>query len=104
MENIVPPTKQALAEAFSLSSEILQNIEKNEFPLTDTALKTSRLARLLNDFEHEQAMQLEASGYPMDSDNIMSPAHWQLALTRKLCNVIFFNYAANLNSRSAGVA
>jgi len=35
----IPPSKQALAEALALSSEILDNIEKNETPLTNVALK-----------------------------------------------------------------
>jgi hypothetical protein len=51
MDDKIPPTKKALAEALQLSSEILRNIELNEIPLENVALKTGRLARLLNDFE-----------------------------------------------------
>ena len=49
MSEIVPPTTEALKEALTLSSEILRNIELSEIPLTNIALKASRLARLLND-------------------------------------------------------
>jgi hypothetical protein len=53
-----------LEQAYALSEEILKNIELTEIPLTNIALKTSRLARLLNDFEHQKIFQYEASGYP----------------------------------------
>ncbi|MDP3444492.1 MAG: hypothetical protein Q8T08_16660, partial [Ignavibacteria bacterium] len=43
---------------------ILQNIELNEIPLSNIALKTSRLSRLLNDFKFQKIMEYEASGYP----------------------------------------
>ncbi len=64
MSEIVPPTTEALKEALSLSSEILRNIELSEIPLTNIALKTSRLARLLNDYDVQTIMEYEASGYP----------------------------------------
>jgi len=38
----------------------------NEIPLTNIALKTSRLARLLNDCDMEKTLQFEASGYPVE--------------------------------------
>jgi hypothetical protein len=78
MSESVPPTKQALTEALALSSEILQNIEKSELPLTDIALKASRLARLLNDTDYENIMQYEVGGYPSTSDGI-APEVWRLA-------------------------
>lgn len=53
-----------LEQAYALSEEILKNIELTEIPLTNIALKTSRLARLLNDFEFQKIFQYEASGYP----------------------------------------
>lgn len=80
MKQIVPTNKKVLAEAFSLSTEILQNIEKSEMPLADIALKTSRLARLLNDIDYEKVMQLEVSGYPSSPEGIMPPDLWRLAL------------------------
>jgi len=75
--DIVPPTRQALAEALSLSAEILQNIELNEIPLTSIALKSSRLARLLNEFDYQKIMALEAGGYPNTPSGV-SPDIWQL--------------------------
>lgn len=78
MPELVPPSKQALAEALSLSFEILQNIEKSELPLADIALKASRLARLLNDSDYEKIMRFEAGGYPSTPDGIV-PEEWRLA-------------------------
>lgn len=79
MSESVPPSKQALTEALSLSSEILKNIELNELPLTDIALKTSRLARLLNDTDYEKVMRLEVGGYPSTPAGI-TPEVWRLAM------------------------
>lgn len=59
-----------IEQAFNLSEEILQNIELTEIPLTNIALKTSRLARLLNDFEYQKIFQYEASGYPTKPDGV----------------------------------
>ena len=42
-----------LEQALQLSEEILSNIELNEISLSNIALKTSRLARLLDDFENQ---------------------------------------------------
>jgi len=78
MSESVPPSKQALTEALSLSSEILQNIERNELPLTDIALKASHLARLLNDTDYENIMRFEVGGYPSTPTGI-TPEVWRLA-------------------------
>jgi len=78
MSESVPPSKQALTEALSLSSEILQNIERNELSLTDIALKASRLARLLNDTDYENIMRFEVGGYPSTLTGI-TPEVWRLA-------------------------
>ena len=59
-----------LEQAFNLSEEILKNIELTEIPLTNIALKTSRLARLLNDFKYQKIFQYEASGYPTTPDGV----------------------------------
>ncbi|MDO9041996.1 MAG: hypothetical protein Q7U64_06595 [Desulfocapsaceae bacterium] len=64
MTELVPPSKQALREALALSEDILKNIELSEMPLANISLKTSRLARLLNDFDSQKIMEFEASGYP----------------------------------------
>lgn len=78
MDETVPPTQQALLKALALSEEILRNLELNEIPLANIALKTSRLARLLNDFETQKAMQYEVSGYP--SSGGLSPDVWETAV------------------------
>lgn len=59
-----------LDQALQLSEEILSNIELNEIPLSNIALKTSRLARLLDDFEKQKIFQYEASGYPTTPNGI----------------------------------
>ena len=78
MDTLIPPSKQALREALALSDELLKNIELNELPLSNVALKTSRLARLINDFQHQQIMEYEASGYPTTPTGIPQ-ATYQLA-------------------------
>jgi len=79
MSEIVPPTTEALKEALSLSSEILRNIELSEIPLTNIALKTSRLARLLNDYDVQTIMEYEAGGYPSKPDGVPQDV-WRLAV------------------------
>ncbi|MDX1838868.1 AbiTii domain-containing protein [Legionella taurinensis] len=64
MSENIPASKKALLEALELSNEILRNIELSELPLENVALKTGRLARLLNDFKMHKIMQFEVSGYP----------------------------------------
>lgn len=64
VQEIIPPTGQALREALALSDAILKNIELSEIPLANIALKASRLGRLMNDAEYQRIMQYEASGYP----------------------------------------
>ena len=61
MDNIKNKSKHA--EALSLSREALKNLELSEIPLSNAALKTARLARLLGEFEYEKAFQFEVSGY-----------------------------------------
>ena len=76
MSEIVPPAADALKEALTLSSEILRNIELSEIPLTNIALKTCRLARLLNDYDVQTIMEYEAGGYPSKPDGIR-PDVWR---------------------------
>lgn len=59
-----------LEQALQLSEEILSNIELTQIPLSNIALKTSRLARLLDDFENQKIFQYEASGYPTTPNGI----------------------------------
>lgn len=79
MENInpIPPNPKALAEALELSSEILKNLELSNISLQNIALKTSRLARLLNDFDYQKIMTYEASGYPFTTTGV-TPEVWYL--------------------------
>lgn len=79
MQDKVLSNKQALLEAFNLSGEILRNLELNEIPLTNVALKASRLARLLNDFDTQKIMQYEAGGYPSGPDGVPQDT-WRLAV------------------------
>jgi hypothetical protein len=79
MNDNIPPTPQALEEALRLSEEVLADIELARIPLSSVALKASRLARLLNDNDHEQAMAYEASGYPMEQGFIPAEV-WRLAV------------------------
>lgn len=78
MDETIPPSKKALEEALSLSDEILRNVELGELELSAIALKTSRLARLLNDFDYQRAFEYEASGYPSEPDGIQ-PEVWRIA-------------------------
>jgi hypothetical protein len=70
MSDLVPPNRVALVEALELSNEILKNLELSEVPLSSIALKTSRLARLLNDSAHQLIMECEAGGYPSETDGV----------------------------------
>ena len=72
MSEIIPPSKDALREAYNISEEIVKNIELSELPLTNIALKTLRLARLINDFEVEKILRYEISGYPIAPDGVPS--------------------------------
>ncbi len=77
----IPPNLKALSEALELSSDILRNIELNEMPLQNIALKTSRLARLLNDFDFQKIMIYESNGYPITPDGVVTDADvWRLGI------------------------
>lgn len=79
MEEAIPPTNAALKEALSQSSEILKNIELDEISLTNIALKSSRLARLLNDYDVQKIMEFEVRGYPSQPVGL-PPDIFQLAV------------------------
>src|SRR6266576_1462534 len=70
MSEGIPPSRQALAEALTLSDEVTRNIELGQIPLSNIALKASRLARLLNDFEMQRTLGYEAAGYPSTPDGV----------------------------------
>lgn len=78
MTDYVPPTRQALSDALRLAEEILRNIELSEIPLGTIALKASRLARLLNEFDYQKLFELEAGGYPSTPGGVPQDA-WRLA-------------------------
>jgi hypothetical protein len=80
MGDLIPPTRATLDEALALSAEILRDVEADQVPLTSVALKASRLARLLNDFESQAIMEYEVSGYPVDSSGILPPEVWESAV------------------------
>ncbi len=79
MTEAIQPSPHALQEAMQLSTEILRNLELSEIPLANIALKTSRLARLLNDFEFQRIMEFEAGGYPTTPTGV-PPEVWRLAI------------------------
>jgi hypothetical protein len=110
MSEVIPPSRQALNEALSLSTEILRNIEMSEIPLTNIALKASRLARLLNDFDMQKILEYEVSGYPSTPDGVPT-AVWRLAeiadrkfvhtepITKKSKTVIFLESISSLEEQ-----
>ena len=77
MSNRLHPTNDSLIEAYELSETILRSIEYSEISLTNVALMTSRLARLLNDFDHQKIMEYEAGGYPSEN-GMIPPEPWRL--------------------------
>ena len=79
MADRIPPARGALREALDLSSEILRNLELSELSLASIALKSSRLARLLNDSDMQAVFEHEASGYPSTPDGI-PPDIYRLAV------------------------
>lgn len=71
-----------LKEALALSELILSQIELSSASLSTLALKSARLARLMGNFEFQQIMLFEASGYPTTPDGIEKPI-WRLLQTAK---------------------
>lgn len=61
---------KSLDEALDLSEEILKGIELANTSLVSCTLKASRLARLINDFEHQRIFAFESSGYPSTPSGI----------------------------------
>ena len=66
----IPASASAMAEAEELSAEILEDIELNRVKLSVVVLKVVRLARLINDFDHQQIFLWESSGYPTGKNGI----------------------------------
>jgi hypothetical protein len=78
MSEQIKPSRAALIEALSLSAEVLADVELSRTPLTNAALKASRLARLLNEFDYQKVFQYEAGGYPTTATG-MPREIWRLA-------------------------
>ncbi|MFN0118199.1 MAG: hypothetical protein ACKVQC_07930 [Elusimicrobiota bacterium] len=78
-DDLVHPSRASLQEALDLSGDILRNIELSELPLVNIALKTSRLARILGDFDVQKIMAYEAGGYPSESTGVAQEV-WRLAV------------------------
>jgi len=76
----IPATKKALNEALKLSEEIIKNIELSEISLSNIALKTTRLSRLINDFEMTEIMKYEISGYPISPSGFVPKDKWKLGI------------------------
>ncbi|UOP09227.1 hypothetical protein [Pseudomonas palleroniana] len=72
----------ALKEALVLSEKILEELEMSSAPLAQIALKCSRLARMTGDFDRQQIMLYEASGYPSGPGGISAEV-WKLAEVAK---------------------
>ena len=70
LSSSIPATSQVLREAEALSADILENIELSQVKLSAVVLKALRLARLLNDFEHQQIFEWESGGYPRGSSGV----------------------------------
>lgn len=61
----------ALEEALELCQGILDDIELSRATLTQIALRTSRLARIVGRTEEQAVFQYESSGYPSDSFKLL---------------------------------
>ncbi len=77
MENFEFKENINIKEAIALCQEVLSDIELSRIPLTNIALKASRIARLLNDIEFQKIFSYEAGGYPSNPDGIDSET-WSL--------------------------
>ena len=71
--------QQIKDEALHLAEETLADIELSRIPMANIALKASRLARLINDFDLEKIFEYEAGGYPM-GENGIEPHIWKLGV------------------------
>lgn len=93
-EIAVSPSREALEQALVLAGDILRNIELSEAAISVCLLKASRLARLLNDRDHQLAFEYEASGYPSTPQGI-SPEVWRIA---KLSGRVYQEIDKNQNT------
>lgn len=66
-------------EILQLAEETLADIELSRLPLSNIALKASRLARLTSNLDLEKIFEYESGGYPMEKNGI-KPEIWNLGL------------------------
>lgn len=78
MSEEIKPSRAALVEALILAEGLLREIELSTIPLTNAALKASRLARLLNEFDYQKVFEYEAGGYPTSPSGV-SAIIWKAA-------------------------
>lgn len=65
------PSKSDISnEAIVLAEQALRELELSETSLSSIALKASRIARLLGDFEMQSIMLYEVGGYPSGSSGV----------------------------------
>lgn len=74
MDDHIKPSVAVMREALELSENILRGVELSQIPLTNAALMAARLARLLNDFEHQKLFEFEAGGYPTTPTGVPAEA------------------------------
>lgn len=70
---------QKLQKALELSEEILEDIELEKEKMSSVLLKTMRLARLINDEEAMQWLELEIGGYKADERNNLNEREYTIA-------------------------
>lgn len=78
----IPANPKVIKEALELSEAILKDIEMGEIPLLGIALRTRRLAYILNDSVFQKILDYEVNGYPATSDGIPLDA-WECAVIAK---------------------
>ncbi len=79
-EQQIPPSKHAYKEALELADEIIRNIELAESSLTLITLKTIRLARLINDFDMINILEIEISGYTVNQYGYVPKDQWEVGI------------------------
>lgn len=71
-------TKEKMQANIELCEQLLVEVEMGATPLAQIALKSSRLARQVGQFEYMQALQYEASGYPTALSGKFASDVWKL--------------------------
>ncbi len=71
--------KDKNTEILQLAEEVLKNIELNEIPLRNVALKCSRLARFTNNQRAMDLFNYELAGYPQDEKGYILAEAFHLA-------------------------